>query len=98
MHILSDAIRPISPHPSLVSCHEYKLTTTIVELDYVSPEKTAVHQQFFVVNLCSLFVLERKQALDEKRKEIGRIVSDNMCKYYVRAGAQWLFLFGVGHQ
>jgi hypothetical protein len=31
----------------LVSSNEHNLIKTIVELIYVSPEKTAVHQQFF---------------------------------------------------
>ena len=45
LHILSDAIRPISFHHLLVFSYEHKLTTTIVELIYVSPGKTPVHQQ-----------------------------------------------------
>jgi hypothetical protein len=44
-YIVSDAIRPISFHPLLVSSDEYNSTTTIVELISVSLEKTAVHQQ-----------------------------------------------------
>jgi hypothetical protein len=43
--VLADAIRPISFHHLLVSSYEHDLTTTIVELIYVSPAKTPAHQQ-----------------------------------------------------